>query len=264
LYIDNNPANNSAADTVYLGSKFFTKASGNSTITDGEKIFNSSGQQLLATDAGKTIYIVYKTAAGCFTQTASFVLGEEIILNPTPVRFISFTAARQEDKVFLNWETATEEINKGFYVQRSIAGSAWQEVGFLPSQAAGGNSTSNLAYSFTDINPAIGITRYRLLQVDLDGKSRYGEIRTVRGREGSGKLLLFPNPSSTGAVTLMFNMEGSKDVMVTDMAGRMIRHYKHITAESLEITALPSGMYTVQVRDAGTRIITIEKFIIRR
>jgi len=260
LYIDNDPGNGTAEDTVYLGSKYFTQVSNTGTVTDGEQVFNDPAQQFDADDAGKMVYVVYNTAAACITSTVSFTLETETVL---PVRFKLFTATRKGDKVDLKWETATELNNKGFYVQRRTEGE-WKDVGFIFSQSQTGNSASGLAYTFTDANAYKGISQYRILQVDLDGTGHFSETRAVQGSATSGKLLLFPNPSATGSVTLVFDSEGTKNVIVTNVSGRIIQQHRSITAGSLNLTNLGSGFYTVQVSDAATGSTTIDKFIVRK
>ena len=71
--------------------------------------------------------------------------------------------------------TATETNNKGFEVQRSDAGnhkSIWQKVGFLKGN---GTTTEKHSYSFNDESVASGIYKYRLKQIDFDGKFKYSK-----------------------------------------------------------------------------------------
>ena len=99
---------------------------------------------------------------------------------PLPVTFSSFTAKRNKNKVELTWETAMEENNKGFHVQRNVNGE-WKNIGFVFTQAK--VTAPSLKYSFKDANSSKGISQYRILQVDMDGKGKYSEVRSVRGEE---------------------------------------------------------------------------------
>ncbi|RYZ20205.1 MAG: hypothetical protein EOO16_17465, partial [Chitinophagaceae bacterium] len=67
-----------------------------------------------------------------------------------PVTLQSFTASRTGNQVSLNWTTATEINNRGFNVQRKQGNGDWQTIAFIPSAAAGGNSTGVLRYSHSD------------------------------------------------------------------------------------------------------------------
>ena len=54
-----------------------------------------------------------------------------------PVTYVSFTAQGREKDILVSWETAEEEENYGFYVERSDALNArsWQTLGFVPTGA---------------------------------------------------------------------------------------------------------------------------------
>jgi hypothetical protein len=180
-----------------------------------------------------------------------------------PVTLVSFTANRKAGNVLLHWQTATELNNKGFYVQRNT-GSGWKDLALVFSAAADGNSSTGNSYAFNDKSPAAGLNQYRLLQVDFDGRGQYSETRAIRGEDAVTRLLLFPNPSTNGAATLVFGSAGSKEVMVRNLAGSLIKQYKNINTSSLEIKNLADGFYTVLVTDAATGEATVEKLIIKK
>ncbi|MBD0353133.1 MAG: T9SS type A sorting domain-containing protein [Flavisolibacter sp.] len=181
-----------------------------------------------------------------------------------PVSFKSFTVARSKETVILKWETASEVNNRGFYIQRNVDGT-WKDLGFVPSAAIGGNSSSLLAYQATDLNTAPGISQYRIKQVDLDGQSRYSEVRTVRSEQQTAKLMVFPNPSNNGKVTVLFDDQTSvKDVMVSDMTGRIVKQWTGISNSNLTIEDLQNGIYTIQVINRTTATTMMEKFIIQK
>jgi hypothetical protein len=179
-----------------------------------------------------------------------------------PVHFKAFNAVRKNQDVQLTWETATEDNNRGFYVQRNN-GNGWKDIGFVASKATDGNSTSDLSYLYTDLNnTSKGVTQYRIMQVDIDGKAKLSEVRQVRGLAQAGKVTVYPNPSATGNVNVVF--EDSKtawNVSVSDMNGRTIKQYKGIS-NSILIDKLLPGMYMIRIVDALTGAQTNEKVII--
>ena len=93
-----------------------------------------------------------------------------------PVELSAFTANVNENKVILKWQTATEVNNYGFEIERqtvaqiSNLSSEWEKVGFVEGH---GNSNSPKDYSFTDTNPSRSNVKYRLKQIDFDGKFEY-------------------------------------------------------------------------------------------
>jgi hypothetical protein len=110
-----------------------------------------------------------------------------------PVRWIYFTAKRQDAGVLLNWATASELNNDRFEVQRSADGQSFAKIG-----AVLGNGTtstvSNYAYLDGDA-PATGKLYYRLRQVDYDGTDEYSVIAEVGEGTGSrNNWVAYPNP----------------------------------------------------------------------
>jgi len=183
-----------------------------------------------------------------------------------PVNLKSFTASRRNTyTVDLKWETAQEENSKGFDVQRKLANGVWQTIGFVATKAMNGNSSSLLSYEFTDINNnAKGITQYRLRQLDKDGKQAYSQIRAVRGEGQKGKTIVYPNPSSDGKVNVVFeNKEASRDVSLMDMNGRIIKQWKNVMNNTLQIENLVTGFYTLRIINTETGEQVVEKIVVK-
>jgi len=187
--------------------------------------------------------------------------GEEIIL---PVNFKSFTAARNQSNVVLKWETAFEQNNKGFAVERNIRG-IWEQVSFVSSQSADGNSNSALAYLYVDLNDTKGMSQYRIRQVDFDAKSSFSEIRAVRGEGQTGKTVVYPNPSLDGRVSVVFeDATLTRDVSLSDMSGRILKQWKGVTNNNIQIDNLMPGMYSLKIVVPATGIQSVEKIIVSK
>src|SRR5215203_3319157 len=188
------------------------------------------------------------------------VPGEEV---PLPVHFKSFNANRQSSNVAISWTTATEQNNKGFNVQKNVAGE-WKTIAFVASKAEGGNSSSDLNYSFRDANNEKGITQYRIQQVDLDGNVKYSDIRAIRGEGTVGKIVVYPNPSTDGKLNVVFEGNNEvRDVQVNDMQGRVVKSYKGITNNILVIERLTSGFYTIKITNRNTAATSVEKVVVK-
>jgi len=187
--------------------------------------------------------------------------GEEI---PLPVHFKSFSATRSNSSaVSISWTTASEQNSKGFNVQKNVNGE-WKTIAFVSTQAQGGMSTSDLNYSFTDVNNEKGITQYRIQQVDLDGRFGYSNIRAIRGDGVGGKLVVYPNPSVDGKINVVFEDNiGFRDVQVSDMQGRIIRSFKGINNNILVIDRLTSGFYTIRVNNKNNGATSVQKFVVK-
>jgi len=183
-----------------------------------------------------------------------------------PVSLRSFTAARNNSTVLLKWETAIEENSRGFYIERNLGNNAWQTLGFVPTKAMNGSSSSLLDYEYSDINNnAKGITQYRLRQVDIDGKHAYSPIRAVRAGSQKGKTIVYPNPSNDGRVNVVFaDVNTIRDVSLMDMNGRVMKQWKGVANNNIQIDNLMAGFYTIRIIDTDTGEQTVEKIVVKK
>lgn len=93
-----------------------------------------------------------------------------------PVNFTSFTAKRKGNNVLLNFVTASEVNSELFNIQKSADALTWNTFAILQ---AGGNSTSNLYYSYTDENYSDHNPYYRVQEIDFDGTGTNTAYRYV-------------------------------------------------------------------------------------
>ncbi len=216
--------------------------------------------QLTGSNRNADVIVVYKTKRGCFDK---FVSVPNSCL-PLPVQFKSFTATRYSSNVILKWETIWEQNNSGFAVERNVNGSL-EQVGWVASQGIAGNSNTDLSYQYIDPNNIKGVTQYRIRQVDLDNKSKYTEIRSVRGDGMLGKTIVYPNPSNDGKVNVLFeDASVSRDVSVSDMAGRVVKEFRAITNNNITIENLQPGMYMVRIIAPETGEQVVQKIVVNK
>jgi hypothetical protein len=177
----------------------------------------------------------------------------------------SFTAARNNSTVLLKWETVIEENSRGFYIERNPGNNVWQTLGFVSTKAINGNSSSLLNYEYSDINNAKGITQYRLRQIDINGKYAYSPIRAVRAGSQKGKTIVYPNPSNDGKVNVVFaDVNIIRDVSLMDMNGRVVKQWKGVANNNIQIDNLTAGFYTIRIIDTETGEQTVEKIVVKK
>jgi hypothetical protein len=87
-----------------------------------------------------------------------------------PVELTSFTVSVIQNKVTLNWTTATESNNYGFEIERKATEQQFTKIGFVPGY---GTTSEAKNYSFADNSVTAGSYTYRLKQVDFDGTFEY-------------------------------------------------------------------------------------------
>ncbi len=208
----------------------------------------------------KNYLVAIRPASGClqpkYLQSSCSTL---------PVSLLSFNAYRSGPMVNLKWKTSSEQNNRGFNIERLLGNGNWESIAFVPSQAPGGNSSADLSYTFVDPNNFKGITQYRLQQVDFDGRSKISDIRVVRGKDQKDKVIVFPNPSE-GKVSVLFgDISGiARDVTLFDMSGRLVREWRGVTVNNIQIENLLSGMYSLRILVPATGNQTVEKIIVNK
>jgi photosystem II stability/assembly factor-like uncharacterized protein len=109
-----------------------------------------------------------------------------------PVELISFNGFFDNEKIILNWETASEINNSGFEIQKSKDKENWYSIGFVQGS---GSSTEKNSYSFSDNSNHYEINYYRLKQTDYNGTYEYSNIIEVSVRLNNFQLYQnYPNP----------------------------------------------------------------------
>jgi len=147
---------------------------------------------------------------------------------PLPVELTSFTAALIDGNVLLNWETASENNNRGFEIERKLnentSAGEWQLIAFKE-----GHGTSIEKHSYSYLNNVSRISAYeifyRLKQIDFDGRFTYSSIVSVRlSPEEFALYQNYPNPFNP-STEIIFRLKKSSDVKlkIFDILGNEIK-----------------------------------------
>ena len=188
------------------------------------------------------------------TLAATFTLGN--VNNPLPVELVSFTAAGTAQGAALKWLTASEVNNKGFGVERQVAGATtWQPVGYV----AATNLANGSSYSFLDKTIPASATQvyYRLRQEDFDGSLHYSAVATISRATQGADLTLSPVPLQSGPLAVSFAEVGQAgtEILVLNMQGQRVARYTTAAstdgAVSLPLDNLAAGVYVVSVQVPG-------------
>lgn len=181
---------------------------------------------------------------------------------PWPVELTAFTAAQQGEAIALQWVTASETNNHGFHVQRldaASSGADWETLDFVEGS---GTTHDERQYLFFDWSlPHDGLYRYRLKQMDFDGRHSYSPEIAVEFRLRPGEFALrqnYPNPLSLAAsaqTTVGYDVpeRSSIRLVVRNILGQEVATLVDATmdAGSYAATWQPVGM------PAGTYIVTL-------
>ncbi|HEX9252170.1 MAG TPA: T9SS type A sorting domain-containing protein [Ignavibacteriaceae bacterium] len=202
----------------------------------------------LTTGITSTLYWVTTSGNYCWAVGNSGVI---LKLNGTvlPVELTAFTATVQNQKVTLNWTTATEINNNGFEVQRKVEGNEFITVGFVRGN---GSSTIQHEYSFVDNNLQNGIYTYRLKQIDYNGQFEYSnsiEVEVIIVGDYSLDQN-YPNPFNPSTkIGYTLKEKSNVKILIMNAIGEEIAVLVNQTQEQgyhqLDFNAsnLPSGIY---------------------
>ena len=208
------------------------------------------------------------TTSGSFWTNVATGLAQPFSL-PTgttlPITLVSFNAVKANSKVNLTWVVSSEINAKGYDVERSGNGSSFTVIANVP--AVGSSNYSN-----TDANPLSGVNYYRLKMIDIDGKFKYSNVRTVLF-DGSAVLFdIYPNPVVTSKLYLHLqqnNYAGKAQAIIADIAGRSVQStninvVKGNNELPLTVKSLNSGTYFVTIYDASGVSITESKKLVKQ
>ncbi len=220
---------------------------------DGQPYFQNSCNTIAPAGTGNGSCL-WSAVSGqtCTGGTALAVTGSGVL----PVTISSFTAGVNNNQVTLKWETASENNNKGFEIQRSQGGVNWTVLGFVS-----GNVNSSVAsmYQFIDSNPFSGVAYYRLRQVDVDGKFNYSTTASVRILK-SGFYSIIREAGNTGYQLNLDATAGKVDLLVFDNNGQRLISRPGVTGmQHVNLVNYPAGIYLLQIKK-GSETFT-EKLI---
>jgi hypothetical protein len=182
---------------------------------------------------------------------------------PLPVNWVSFTAKASGTDVDLNWQVSANQNAKVYEVQRSSDGTNFTTIGEVANQA------DLQSYDFVDANAGSGTHYYRILEVDLDGKSIYSKIVSVNLSAADFTIRVLNNPvvaSNTEAQLELSSAEGGNvQLEVWTLAAIRVGAFQQAISAGtstvrVPLTGLAAGTYVVKVQVNGTkRVLQVVK-----
>lgn len=174
-----------------------------------------------------------------------------------PIELGDWTAEEKDRQVELAWKTIREENNAWFSIEKSEDQQMWMEMTKIKGA---GTSDEPRAYQYTDTEPWLGVTYYRLKQVDYDGMFTYSSTLAVSfDRRFGDRMEVFPNPIQNDKVHVRFSHDGEASTLVLrNLWGAEIRRFtSYSSKEGIEETILmledvQSGIYLLQLENKYT------------
>ena len=131
---------------------------------------------------------------------------------PLPVEWLHFDAKLVDGEVILNWTTVSELNNDYFVVQRMPEGGKnFEDIIVID---ASGTTNSISRYKAIDPVPYVGLSYYRIKQVDYNGNYSFSDVRAVNNM-AENSFQVYPNPISAGQeLKICFNTPISGSIIL--------------------------------------------------
>jgi hypothetical protein len=197
------------------------------------------------------------TSADVADMTPGVVDGDQNL----PVTYISFTAVVESENVLLKWQTASEENNDYFTLERS-----YDALNFIEVDRIQGAGNSNIVNNYKYIDNVTGsntVIYYRLKQTNFDGSYMYSKVISINLNNHSD--FIFDKVWAVeDGINLMINSAGKSQakVEILSIDGRMIGAYNlslspDIVSYKVFVGGKLEGVYIV-------RLISGDKTIIKK
>ena len=174
--------------------------------------------------------------------------------SPLPVEFLSFSASAEGGAVVLNWETASEENNHYFEVQRMVSNGEFTTVGKV---AGAGSSQQILSYQFVDETAPAGNTLYyRLRQVDYNGEYDFSTVAAIEQNKANVGTVasIYPNPvNANSQLNIRLKGEQTQEVpyVLLNMNQQVLQEGTVTSTGVVSTEDLKPGMYLLQIRHSA-------------
>lgn len=192
------------------------------------------------------------------SEFSPFTLGSSTLSNPLPITLIDFKVNQSESAVTLLWVTASETNNDYYTIERSQDGKNWRYLGTVEGA---GNSSKTSNYELIDRDPLLGLSYYRLSQVDYDGTQKEIGIESVVF-SANHAFQIQPNPASN-SIQIYYNDGPPTTISIYTSGGQLVQEIAGVTEEgfiSIDVKSIPPGVYFVHIRKDNE--LTVEKVIL--
>lgn len=181
-----------------------------------------------------------------------------VIESILPVSYTIFEVDELVSGVELHWQTASEQNNYGFELQRSMDGINFYPIAFIPGN---GTSAEPHDYQYVD-NPPAETLSYRLKQIDFNGEFHLSSIiKIVLGKLNNNGFHLkqnYPNPFNP-ITYIHYRIPEMQNITlkIYDQQGRAVEilfEGQHESGEyeiPFKASHLPAGIYFYELKSAN-------------
>jgi hypothetical protein len=174
-----------------------------------------------------------------------------------PVSLIGFEGHAEANAIALVWETAAEENNHGFVLEKRMQGNEFAAIGHVAAKG------SNERYSIRDMEPQAGANIYRLRQIDIDGTENIisNEIEVnFELTENGLSIVAYPNQFKEQFNIQTSNAEAGTAVLeMLDLKGQKVFSESlfveaGVQTHTIKPSKLSAGMYIVRLSTSKQQV----------
>lgn len=187
------------------------------------------------------------------TTFSPFTLGDVTRQRSLPLNLLSFEAERVNRMAHLEWAVANEQAGDRYCLQRSSNGVAYETLVCLEATEA--KQLAN--YQHTDEQPLNGYNYYRIQHIDHADNVDYSPTKVLDFGADAVTIQAFPNPT-TGPLNLVLPLvEGTYQVEIVDVLGRVVDQISpngQQRNQSIDLSRLTAGTYLLRIlHPSGTQ-----------
>ena len=250
VFIDNGDGiYNAAQDNIEIGSGNNIDLNSANNYTFSSDLLGYLPYSNQKPEADRALWIVVSSPSRDNTSLARL----DNNCAPLPVQLGEFNVRWSGEQAQLEWATLTEIDNRGFEIERKNNGDdqSFRSIGFTPSQAAQGNSTDELNYSFLDPSPIRTAVQYRIKQMDHSGKTSYSPVRSLNPRNLISQI--HPNPANDQVNVIFSKKQSSYLIEWVNDAGQKMGQWNGRDRLTIQTSAFPNGTNRIKITDKQTR-----------
>lgn len=235
---------NHASASAWTGANSMVTYGGNSdlwgltwTPTD---INQSNFGVVMSTNLNAGLAGVFLTANIDYVRVTVYYDNSSIAL--PIINIAEFKGTAEQDKVKLEWSTTSEVDNSYFAVEKMDLNYNWYGIATVKGN---GSSAPVRAYQAYDRHVQ-DMNYYRLREVSTDNSQTYSNIIAVKGTDAGKNLSVYPVPAS-GSLSLSLDDQIESIEVYNGLRLVMTAQPSGEDTQSIDISALPEGMYTLKV-----------------
>ncbi|MEO6540384.1 MAG: T9SS type A sorting domain-containing protein [Ferruginibacter sp.] len=178
-----------------------------------------------------------------------------------PIKLHSFSAAKKNGSVILNWNATSENTMEHFEIERSTDGVNYIKLADVYAKGIG-----NYDYSFADASPVKGNGFYRLKLINNDGRFIYSDILNVKYLPKDVYIsALYPAVTNSKINLVITSGKNLPAVLlIENIQGAVIKKFSVALTNSsnnipLDVSSLPTGNYFIRLNVNGDSFT--ERFI---